>query len=264
MYNRGVQRNPKRRTTHETDRNVESLPANGGARGYSQDARRLTMENVANGHHVDAVIALLQQQRVYPCDRTIRRWREREKTLGHYLPFEMNGNKPVYVMNGHMLFMLTLFRLCYPKATAAEVNAFLFDCTLPGMVPRFYTESQITNAENWLGISRKRGSTTAEQASLPINLQKRFTFWNSPHPVGIQGTSRSTIIDWDEAAIFLETTNRGFGKCHITTRVNEEGPYNHSHKYTLTAAIRGGANGGCWINFELRTGTTILDTFNFL
>ena len=46
--------------------------------------------------------------------------------------------------------------------------------------------------------------------------------------------------------------------------MNEVCPYNHSDKYTLTAAIRGGVAGGCWVDFQLKSGTTVLDTYNFL
>ena len=89
-------------------------------------------------------------------------------------------------------------------------------------------------------------------------------FWNTSFPTGVQNVSAATIIDFDEAAIFLETCNRGYGKCHISSRVNEEGPYNHSAKYTITAAIRGGVQGGCFVEFLLRTGTSIMDTHDFL
>jgi hypothetical protein len=176
----------------------------------------------------------------------------------------MNGNRPAQVLRGNALVMLAIFRLCYPKATAAEVNAFLFGATPPGQPLRFYSDSQITEAEHYLGISRKCASATAYQASLPINLAKRDAFWNQPYPFGINCTSRSTIIDWDKAAIILKTTNHGYGKYHLSTRAREEGPYNNSEKFTLTAAIRGGPNGGCWLSIDLGSGTGVIDTYNFL
>jgi hypothetical protein len=157
--------------------------------------------------------------------------------------------------------MLALFRLLYPKATATKVNAFLFNSTLPGEQYRFYADCQITQAEQFfLGLSRKTGSTTAYQASLPINLARRHSFFHDPYPFGITGTSRANIIDWDEAAIFIETTNRGYRKCYLSRRVSEEGSYNHSQKFTLMAAIRGGPNGRCWVDMSIRTGTTVMDT----
>ena len=161
--------------------------------------------------------------------------------------------------------MLALYRIAYPKATAAEVNAYLFACTLPGQQLRFYSESQITRAEQeWLGFSCKRASTEAAQANLPINIAKQDSFWNDQYPFGINGTSRATIFDWDEAAIFHESTNRAYGKCYINTQAKEVGPYNHSQKFTITAAIRGGPNGGCWIDVQLRPGTTVINTYDFI
>jgi hypothetical protein len=185
---------------------------------------------------------------------------------GHINPWQMNGNRrAAQVLKGHpLLLLLALYRIAYPKATAVEINAFLFASTLPGQPWCFYSESQITQAEQWPGLLRKKASTTAAQANLPINIAKRHSFWNSPYPYGINGTSRATIIDFDEAAIFLESSNRGYGKALIATLCREEGPYNHSQKYTITAAIRGGANGGCWIDFQLHSGTTVIDTHDFI
>ena len=176
----------------------------------------------------------------------------------------MNGNQAATTLKGHQLMMLSIFRLACPKVTAAEVNAFLFSTTLLGAQPRLYSDSQTTQAEHDLGLSRKKASTTAYQASLPINQARCWSFWNDPYPFGIAGTSRASIVDFDEAAIFVESTNRGYGKCFLSTRAREEGPYNHSHKYTITAAIRGGPQGGCWVDVALCSGTTVIDTHDFL
>jgi hypothetical protein len=195
---------------------------------------------------------------LHPSKSTTSQWASRLATEGHIYPYKMNGNNPAQVLKGNKLVMLALFRLCYKKATAAEVNAaFLFSCTVPGdpLGYHFFLESQITAAEQFLGQSRKCGSTTAFQASLPINLIRRHSLWNDPYPFGINGTSQSQIIVWDEAAVFVETTYRSYGKRFINRRVREEGPYNHSEKFTLTAAIKGGPVGGCWIDVSLRAGT---------
>ncbi len=92
---------------------------------------------------------------------------------------------------------------------------------------------QITCAEDDLAFSRKRGATTARQANLPHNIAKRDQFWSHAYPMGILETPRHTIVDFDEAGIFLETTNRGYGKCFIGKDLNEEGPYSRSRKFKL-------------------------------
>ena len=54
---------------------------------------------------------------------------------------------------------------------------------------RLYSPSQISEAETWIGLTRKKGSTTAYQALLPINKLKRWAFWNLPYPHGDSGHS---------------------------------------------------------------------------
>ena len=135
------QRIPRHRTSHGTTRPTESLPSRGGTRGYSQDTRRIAIQNEVNGLNQSVEVNQLRFNGLYPSDRTVRRWNARVVTEGNYLPYEMNGNNPATTLQGHMLIMLVLFRMCFPKATAAEVNAFLFSCTLPGQHYRFFSES---------------------------------------------------------------------------------------------------------------------------
>ena len=75
------------------------------------------------------------------------------------------------------------------------------------------------------------------QALTPRILERRFIYWNSEYPAGIVNIHRQDWIDFDEVDIFVETSNRSSVKCVIGIRVREEGPYNHSDKYTLTMAI---------------------------
>jgi hypothetical protein len=83
--------------------------------------------------------------------------------------------------------------------------------------------------------------------------------------VRILGTPNlQTIINFDEAGIYLETTDHGFGKSFIGKDLNKEGLYSHSTKFTLCMAICGNAGGHCWLSFELKKGTTIYDTISFL
>ena len=77
-----------------------------------------------------------------------------------------------------------------------------------------------------------RGSTTAYQALLPRNLARIYVYWHSLYPAGIADIPKDDWIDFDEAAIFVKSCNRKSGKSFIGVRVREEGPYNHSEKYT--------------------------------
>jgi hypothetical protein len=69
-------------------------------------------------------------------------------------------------------------------------------------------------------------------------------------------------MDVDEAAIFFESNNHGCGKCLFSRRAKKEGPYNHIDE--LTAAIHGIVNEGCLIEVSSRSGTSVIDTHDFL
>jgi transposase len=168
------------------------------------------------------------------------------------------------VLQGRTRFLLSLYRVLYPKCTAAEINCFLYNNTPAEEEQRFFSGSQITRAEDDMALTRKRGATTACQANLPQNIAKRDQFWTEAYPMGILGTPRQRIVDFDEAGIFLETTDRGYGKCFVGKDLNEEGPYSRSTKFTLCMAIGGDAEGHRWLTFELKKGTTIYDTISFL
>ena len=74
----------------------------------------------------------------------------------------------------------------------------------------------------------------------PINLQKRWDYWNLPYPLGIADIRRSQIIDLDECGMYMESTaNRKHGKAVVGLRVNEVGPYSKSEKWNLLLAVCG-------------------------
>ena len=162
--------------------------------------------------------------------------------------------------------MLTLFRILWPRGTHHEANIWLFHSN--GMT-RFYQPSQICKAEDSLGLSTKRASTTARQAMLPMNLQLRFNYWYLPSPYGIADCPRVRTIDLDEAALFVELALRGCGKAHLTRRVREVGPYGHSEKLNILVAIIGedyapGRPARRWTDTWTHGGTTTTRFLNFI
>jgi transposase len=163
-----------------------------------------------------------------------------------------------------MRFLLVLYRILFPKCTAAELNVYLYNNTPPGQEQRFYSGSQITRAEDECGLTRKRGATTARQANLPQNIQKFIQYKTENYPYGVADTLRVNMIDFDECAIFLESADRSYGKVSVGKDLNEEGPYGHSQKYTCTMAIAGNPEGDRWLQFQVKAGTTIYDTVDFL
>ncbi|KAL7502124.1 hypothetical protein ACHAXN_000189, partial [Cyclotella atomus] len=101
--------------------------------------------------------------------QTIRRYVALENRLGHFRPCRRTGNKPATALRDHNIVFLILYRIAYPKCSAAQINAYLYRVNYGDVLFRFYTKSQISKAERCIGLTRKRGSTTAYQAFLPIN-----------------------------------------------------------------------------------------------
>ena len=203
--------------------------------GYSHEFRLAALE-AARNHQFNGLPGALQQQRLWPVRQTIRRWIVRELTRGHVRRYRRTGNRRARVLVGNHLINLALFRALWPRGTHHEANIWLHHANDR---VRFYQPSQISNAEDSLGLSTKRASTTARQAHLPINLQLRFNYWFLPAPFGIANVRREMIIDIDEAALYLESSNRGRGKAHLIRRCREVGPYGHSEKLNILVAISG-------------------------
>ena len=72
---------------------------------------------------------------------------------------------------------------------------------------RFYDPSQICRAQQIIGLSKKRLSTTAMQASYPINIYRRWSYCTLHYPFGIANICTNKIIDIDEEAVFAGSAN---------------------------------------------------------
>jgi hypothetical protein len=102
---------------------------------------------------------------------TCMSWIQIHLAAGHVRPKRPTGNIfSQREVNGVDLFNLTLFRLIRPKAYICEVKASVSNMN-PDNQP--YSDSQISPAEQRLGLWLKVGSTTSDQAYRPINLLKR-------------------------------------------------------------------------------------------
>ena len=232
---------------------------------YSQDMRTLAMFIADQFDENDPVmknfIATARAAHVFPSHQSLKRWDSLQQAQGHILPCRRTGNKFSRKMDGQDVILLALYRCIYPKASMAEVNAFLYRANFGNPSFSFYSPSQISRAESLIGLSRKRGSTTAYQAMYAVNLRKRWNYWNMAYPVGIADIPRRNVIDLDECGVFVETTaNRTYGKSYIGMRVREEGPYSKSEKWTLMLAVCGeddfnGGDARRWAEMWLVGGT---------
>jgi hypothetical protein len=221
---------------------------------------------VQTGHEDDPIMEQAHQLRLVPLTRTNRRHRRQLLHLrGHLRPYVRQGNKRATVLRGHACFLLAFWRCLHPKTTAAETNAFLWNAHGRFQpTPRLYSPSQITEAEDRLGLSRKRASTTARQALDPRNVLKRQIFWTFPYPFGIADIHIDDYIDLDEAGVFVETATRKWGKCVIGTRCRQAGPYGHSKKTTFAMAIASGPCRSRWRKLSMRPGTDLQFFIDFI
>ena len=250
-------------------------PSLGVGNPYSQDMRNLVMFLGEHFNDVDNVavrnmIDVLRQAHVYPSSRTQTRWEALHDDVGHVRPCRRSGNHFGERFAGQDLVFLALYRMIYPKSTHAEVNAFLYRCNLGNPRFQFYSPSQICRAETLIGLTRKKGSTTAYQALLPRNLIRRYQYWNYAFPIGIADINRSQIIDLDECGVFVETTaSRRYGKAYKGFRVRETGAYTKGEKWNFLLAVCGEngneeQNSRRWAETWLDGGTTVHRMLNFV
>ena len=193
---------------------------------------------------------------MYPSLVTEGRWQSLFDSLGHYPKCRHTGNNRASILQDHDLILLALYRVAFPKATSAEINAFLYRANYGNLNFRFYSPSQITTCEQLLGLTRKVGSTTAYQALLPRNKRKRWCYWNLPYPYGIADIRRQDMIDMDECGVELSTADRSIGKAYIGKRVKQSGLYSKTDKWNLLLAISGAPDGRRWQNMWTGEGTT--------
>ena len=200
------------RPPNQVSRPSKKFPSRGGT-AYSQDVRRQVLRSFNRGECRDQDwIDGQREDGLFPSDRTIRRWRHQWVERGHIRPFRRTGNDRAAVLRGNDLVLLAVYRTIFPKANTAEINAFIGGMNFGRPDQRFYSSTQIKDAEERLGMSMKVGSTTAYQAFRPINLIRREDYWTRNYPFGMANIHRQDIIDLDEAGIFVETADRKYGK----------------------------------------------------
>ena len=247
-------------------------PSEGRGNPYSQDMRTLVTAINQLGplpNNVQDFIETLRLNRIYPSHETEERWNNTHAILNHARPCRRTGNNFATRLRGVDLIHLALYRVAFPKASHAEINAYLYRVNLGNPEFRFYSHSQISEAETRIGLSKKRGSTTAYQAFFPQNLDRRWEYWNLPYPVGVSNVPRRRMIDLDECGLHIKSANRGTGKAYVGVRVRDAGPYSNADKWTLLMAVCG-EDGSVdqpsrrWANIWNEGGTTITRMLDFV
>ena len=203
---------------------------------YSQDFRSFTLWVREQGWEGHELFEAARGVYFFPSEKTVDRHETRDTNEGHFRRYRWTGNNRATVLRGRMSFYLAYYRLLFPKVRHDEINAFLY---YVGGMDRLYVASQISRAEDRIGLSTKVGSTTAFQAYTPRNLQIRRNYWTAEFPFGMVGIRRRDLIDIDEFGAFVEMSNRTSGKARVGRRVREIGPYNHSSRLNVMMSISG-------------------------
>ena len=235
-------------------------------RPYDQTFRRMAIAKRLAGQDDDDDIVALRAAKSWPSKSSVRRWIRRLIVEGRLAPYRHTGNKRATVLRGHDLVLLAQYRACFPKALLAEVAAFLWNAWGRFQNPPVLRSlPDISKAEKRLGFTRKRGATTAYQAHLWRNKQRRKAFWRRPWPHGIADVAAADMIDVDEAGVYLETADRRYGKAQQNIRVRQPGNYGHSTKWTLIMAIAGRrGNNDRYAEFTKKAGTDVVTFANFI
>ena len=215
MVNGRAQKNSKIRPSPKVILGRNDVPRQ-RRKAYSRDFRLSALLRNASGTE-DATVQNLRTLFLYPSRWSLHRWRHRVTREGTYYEYRVqyvyrpNGNRRATVLRGHDLVLLSLYVQCFPHATALEKIAFLYRAT-----GKWHNEGQITKAEHRIGLSRKKSSTLAAQASEPRYVLQRQCFWHLPYPFGIADISSEEMIDMDEAKIIIQTGSQSqvWKMCH--------------------------------------------------
>mmetsp|Transcript_4614 Transcript_4614/g.5167 ORF Transcript_4614/g.5167 Transcript_4614/m.5167 type:complete len:368 (-) Transcript_4614:25-1128(-) len=233
---------------------------------YSQDTREMAVQNRLNGNDNNPNTIQLQEQHLYPHPDTVTKYINRQEQVGHCRAYRHTGNaRSEREIQGHNLILLSLYRLALPKATHAEVNAFLYVMNSHDPLYQIYSHSQICRAEQKINLTKKRSSTTAYryQALEPRNVQWRENYWNMNFPFGIANIDPRKVIDLGEAYGSVDGANRSRGTCFIEDRARIVGPY--SEIVTLLMAVLGDpANPERWFEIWNDGGTTVTRFYAFI
>jgi hypothetical protein len=232
----------------------------GIGKAYPQEVRDMIIQRYLNGFQDNDEIATLRMQKKYPSRNTVLRWIAQYNEKHHALPYKRTGNhRAERELHGVELVELALFRCIKPKPTIVEVKAYLYNRHPDPDNFTPYSDSQMHRAEDRLCLTRKAASTTAYQALTPVNRLKRHNYWNLPYPYGVADIATDDLIDIDECGVYLEVTNRGYGKTYIGQRADEAGIYNRvGEKLNLLLAVSADPNDPRrWSMMWIGGGTTI-------
>jgi len=181
-------------------------PSRGGSRGYSTEFKIMMIECYDAGFEFDASL-----------QRSIQRWKK-----DGVIAKKRTGNKKKTFIEGEHLFILAAYKRIFPHAKAAQCALFISIHSTDG---RVFTNTQIHNALKLLGMTRKKGSTTAYQAFTPRNEYLYDCFISFNFPAGIKNVPRRLLMDGDECSFQVGDIGQSYGHAVKGLRVRKMGNY---------------------------------------
>ena len=169
------------------------------------------------------------------------------------------------------MLLMVIGNFVYPDANCNELAAFIV--RNGGGV---YSRQDILSRLREIDIVRKKCSTEAYDAFLPVNIEKCQDFFQQPPPLGVVGLQRRQLMDFDEAAMSLETVRTKYGYMHKLVQCRRIGHYVKGRKLTLMIAIKPGdptipphrdgsiENPSRWFRVSYVSGTTTYRFADFL
>ena len=170
-----------------------------------------------------------------PSYSTCVRWIQIFNQTGDICRLRHTGNHHAErEVQGPALKQLALYRCVFPKATIAKCRAYLFNVD-PTNDP--FSSSQVHRAEKLLGLKWKATFSMTDIAFLPWNMALHEYYWMHPLPLGMRSAPFADIINMDEAGLFLEHSDRKFGKTISAMRCSQNGVYGYGEKVNILLAI---------------------------
>ena len=121
---------PQRTSIHRpalrTFEDYRNHPSARTGEAYSVAFRDCCTELAQTGILVTPQIDDLRTAGRWPSQRSVRRWARRLQIYGNLRRHRRTGNSRADVLRGRFQFFIALYRVIYPTATQAEIQAFLY------------------------------------------------------------------------------------------------------------------------------------------
>jgi hypothetical protein len=111
----------------------------------------------------------------------------------------MMGNKASETIIRRDQFLISLFIIIFPDATADKIALFIYNNG-----GQIYERSKISKHMQELGLTKKIASTEAYQAFTPRNALRAELFWTRAPSLGVIAIPRYKFQDVDEFGIAIQ------------------------------------------------------------